>query len=193
MDHVGDELHPWSGERPELFISAWRRIYAIFQEKGASNVLFAWTPGGYLVDGVFVSDGWYPGDDVVDFVGFTAYAFWVWEEWDEERAATHAYRSPEELILPRYEALLEHGKPVIIPELGISLHPTLQAEQAAWLVALIDFIDRDLPELAAIVYFHAPHTFVDVDIDWRLTPEEQRVLAERLAASDRIELSVPAR
>jgi cellulose synthase/poly-beta-1,6-N-acetylglucosamine synthase-like glycosyltransferase len=193
MDHVSDELHPWSGEQPELFISAWRRIHAIFQEQGASNVLFAWTPGGYLVDGVFASDAWYPGDDVVDLVGFTAYAFWVWEEWDEERAATHAYRSPEELILPRYEALLEHGKPVIIPELGISLHPTQQAEQAAWLVALIDFIDRDLPELAAIVYFHAPHTFVDVDIDWRLTPEEQRVLAERLAASDRIELSVPAR
>ena len=79
---------------------------------------------------------------------------------------------------------------MIIPELGISLHPTRQAEQAAWIVALID---RDLPELAAIVYFHVPHTFVDVDVDWRLTPEEQRVLAERLAASDRIELSVPAR
>ena len=36
---------------------------------------------GLLFNGVFTSDNWYPGDDVVDMVGFTAYVFWGWEEW----------------------------------------------------------------------------------------------------------------
>src|SRR5690606_16733112 len=108
----------------------------------------------------FTSDNWYPGDDVVDIVGFTAYAFWEWEEWDEERASTHAFRSPEELILPRFNALLHHGKPVIIPELGIALHPTREAEETQWLLDLVALIDREMPELAAIVYFYAPHNHV---------------------------------
>ncbi len=33
--------------------------------------------------------------------------------------------------------------------------------------------------------------FTDVDIDWELTPEEQRAFAARLEASDRIELGAP--
>jgi hypothetical protein len=188
MDHRTDDLHPWSGQPTERFIAAWRRLHAIFEEQGASNVLFAWTPGGYFVDGAFTSDDWYPGDDVVDVVGFTAYAFWEWEEWDDERARTHSFRSPAELILPRYGSLVLHGKPVIIPELGIRLHPTQQAEQIDWLIELVDLIDRDLPELAAIVYFHAPHNHDDFEIDWRLDPAEQEAFIERLAASDRIEL-----
>ena len=188
MDHVTDELHPWSGQNPALYIAAWRRVHKIFQEHAASNVVFTWTPGGYFIDGVFESDAWYPGDDVVDIVGFTAYAYWGWEEWDADRAASHAYRSPEELIRPRYDAILEHGKPVILPEFGVDLYPTQHAEQIDWLVSLVDLIDRDLPDLVAIIYFHAPHSFTDVDIDWELTLEEQRAFEARLKASDRIEL-----
>ena len=107
-------------------------------------------------------------------------------------ALTHAYRSPEELILPRYRALFAHGKPVIIPELGIDLYPTRKAEQTAWLRALVDLVDRDLKDLAAIVYFHSPHNFTDFDIDWRLTPAEQQAFAQRLSRSDRIVLAGPA-
>lgn len=190
MDLATDELHPWAGNSPDLFIAVWRRVHGVFQEQGATNVLFAWTPGGYFVDGLFISDNWYPGDDVVDVVGFSAYAFWGWEEWDAERAESHAFRSPEELIAPRYEALVAHGKPVIIPELGIDLHPSQAQLQINWLIDLVDFIDRDLPQLVAIVYFHAPHTFPDFEIDWRLTPDEQQAFAERLSSSERIELAI---
>lgn len=188
MDHGTDILHPWAGQPAARYIAAWRHVHRIFESEGASNVLFAWTPGGYFINGVFTSDNWYPGDDVVDIVGFTAYAFWEWEEWDEERARTHAFRSPEELILPRFNALLHHGKPIIIPELGIALHPSREAEETQWLLDLVALIDREMPELAAIVYFYAPHNHVDFDIDWRLTPAEQEAFAERLAASSRVEL-----
>ena len=109
---------------------------------------------------------------------------------DAERAQSHAFRSPEELILPRYEALAVHGKPIIIPELGIDLHPSQDELQIGWLIDLIDFIDRDMPQLVAIVYFNAPHAFPDFDIDWRLTSAEQRAFAERLSNSSRIELAI---
>lgn len=192
MDQATSKLHPWSGRPPELYINAWRRIHTIFRDQGAGNVLFAWTPGGYFVNEVFVSDDWYPGDRFVDLVGFSAYSFWGWEEWSPWRKRIHAYRSPEVLIGPRYRAIAAHGKPVILPEIGISLHPSRRDEQVAWLRELIDYIDRDLLDLAAIVYFHAHHNVGDWDIDWRLTDAEQRAFAERLTRSDRIELTVPS-
>lgn len=80
-----------------------------------------------------------------------------------------------------------HGKPVIIPELGIRLHPTREAEQAGWLTALIDLVDQDLRDVVAIVYFHAPHNFADFDIDWRLSETDRRALGDRLATSPRFE------
>lgn len=89
MDHTTDDLHPWSGRPAAQFTAAWRRVHAIFRAEGAANVRFAWTPGGYFLGGTFVSDSWYPGDDVVDLVGFTAYAFWGWEEWDQARVQAH--------------------------------------------------------------------------------------------------------
>ncbi len=192
MDHETDVLHPWAGQPPELFIRAWRRVHRVFQEERASNVRFAWTPGGYFVNGVFEADRWYPGDAYVDLVGFTAYAYWGWEEQDPRRAVTHTFRSPAELILPRYEAIRKHGKPVIIPELGIALHESQRAQQVVWLRELVDLIDSDLKDLSAVVYFHSPHNFSDFDIDWRLTPAEQQALAQRLARSNRIELALPS-
>ena len=187
MDQKTDELHPWSGRPPAIFIAAWRRVHRIFQQQHATNVLFAWTPGGYFVDGVFASDEWYPGDAYVDVVGFSAYAFWGWEEWDQERAATHAFRSPRELIVPRYDALRAHGKPVILAEVGIALHPTRRDEQTPWLRDLVDLVDHDLPDVSALVYFYSPHNFDDFDIDWRLTRAERLAFAKRLERSDRIE------
>ena len=189
MDHVTDELHPWAGRSPELYKAAWRRVHGIFEEQGADNVDLAWTPGGYFVGDRFASDEWYPGDRFVDVVGFSAYAFWGWEEQDPARRAHHTFRSPQELIGPRYRALSRHGKPVILPEVGIHLHPSQSAQQATWLRQLVRYVDRGLPELAGLVYFHAPHSFHDVDIDWELTSQDQRALAEALRASDRMVLN----
>ena len=97
MDFELNGLHPWSNHPEGEYIAAWRHIRDLFAREGATNALFLWSPGGVTTpDGVFQSDRWYPGDDVVDLVGFSAYAYWVWDEWDAERAAQHLYRSPAE-------------------------------------------------------------------------------------------------
>lgn len=182
MDQATDELHPWAGRDPAMFVRAWRRVHSIFDRQGAHNVRFAWTPGGYFVGKKFASDDWYPGDAYVDVVGFSAYAFWGWEEEDPARVHGHTYRSPQELVGPRYEAIRRHGKPVILPEVGIRLHDSRLDEHEEWLRGFVRYADR-LPRLAAVVYFHAPHGFRDYDIDWRLDEGEQRALRGSLAGS----------
>lgn len=193
MDFALDGLHPWSDHPEAEYIAAWRQVREIFESEGATNALFLWSPGGVTTpDGVFQSDRWYPGDDVVDLVGFSAYTFWIWDEWDAERAAKHLYRSPAELILPRYDAISRHGKPVVLPEVGMRLHASRQAEEGAWLDQLISLLASDrAPLLVAAVYFHAPHNLPDYDVDWRL--DEAQLALVRDAILDNSAIQIPGR
>lgn len=188
MDLKHGRMHPWAGADPALYVAAWRHVHRTFDREGAANVRFAWTPAGQFVDGLFDSDRWYPGDRWVDWVGFSTYSYWGWEEWDAERTRTHAVRSPSELIVPRYDAIAEHGKPVIFPELGIDLRPGEGRREAQWLRDLVALVNRDLPALAAVVYFSSPHIFPGQGMDWRLEPWQERVLASALRDSRRVEL-----
>lgn len=67
------EGYPGSGHRAADFVNAWRRIVAIFRQQGASNAAFVWAPNVPDVGPVpFTS--YYPGDDVVDWIGPSFYS-----------------------------------------------------------------------------------------------------------------------
>jgi hypothetical protein len=190
MDFELNGLHPWSNHPEAEFIAAWRHIHDLFAREGATNALFLWSPGGVTTpDGEFTSDRWYPGDDVVDLVGFSAYTYWVWDEWDAERTAQHLYRSPEELILPRYNAISRHGKPVVLPEVAMRLHAARQAEEGAWLEHFFDLLVSDkAPLLVAAVYFHAPHNLPDYDVDWRLDSSQLALVRSIVLGNSTIQI-----
>ena len=187
MDQETSQLHPWAGQEPALYIEAWRHVHRIFEEEGAKNVEWVWTPVGRVVDDRFVSDQWYPGDRWTDMVGFTAYSFWQWEESNAE----HAVRSPADLILPRYRALAKHDKPVIIPEFGVDHHPTRQQDEVPWLKEFVDLVQTQMPDLVAVPYFFAPHDASGGQPDWRLEPAQQEAFHAQLADASRFELRVP--
>ncbi|GJF29324.1 hypothetical protein KNE206_22360 [Kitasatospora sp. NE20-6] len=58
---------------PEDFVKAWRRIHDIFQDRGASNVIWVWSPN--IVNPVpkIPLKPYYPGDGYVDWVGMVGY------------------------------------------------------------------------------------------------------------------------
>jgi beta-mannanase len=174
MDLKPDGVHPWFGAPPALYIDAWRHVVALFREEGADNVLFLWSPGGVIEGGRFYSDDWYPGADVVDLVGFSAFAFWQWEESNPARAATHAFRSPAELILPRYQEFSRYGKPMVLPEVGVKMHPSRIQDEAGWLRQFGELVGSEsMPLLRAVVYFNAPHNLPNYEVDWRLQTAER--------------------
>jgi hypothetical protein len=93
-----NNAHPWGGrydggktttaygdpswpDGPELFRDAFRRIVTIFRQEGATNVTFFFhvdAPFGYTENSYsepFERYQWYyPGDDYVDWIGFSIYA-----------------------------------------------------------------------------------------------------------------------
>jgi len=103
----------YSGD-PENFKLAYRRIQDLFQEEGVDPDAVSW---------VFAPNGWsrpgnefelyYPGDDVVDVVGFSSYNFGdcsTWPKWE-------VY---EDIYKPYLDRMSEMApdKPIFIAEMG---------------------------------------------------------------------------
>jgi beta-mannanase len=187
MDQARSPLHPWIRQRPALFIRAWRHVHRIFDSAGADNITWAWTPVGRFRGEEFFSDRWYPGDRWTDLVGFTVYSFWRWEE----RHRARDVRTPSELVIPRYRAIVRHDKPVIFAEFGIEHHPTRQADEIPWLRRFVRLVQNDMPDLVGVVFFHAPQNVPGLPGDWRLNPGQQRAFRDMLTRASRFELRVP--
>lgn len=105
-----------SGEGPRQFRDAYRRIVGLIRDQGARNVTWVFHVNGDDVPG----EGWnrfehyYPGGDVVDWVGLSNYgaATPLDDEWP-------AFADGMDATVPRLEAMAP-GKPVIVLEFGVT-------------------------------------------------------------------------
>ena len=110
LDHEMDgNWFPWSegvnGNTSGQYVEAWRHIWTLFQEAGATNVIWDWAPN--ILRGATNTDlaELYPGDKYVDWIGLSAYD-------DTEYTA-------KALILPSLDAIREFTqRPLLITETG---------------------------------------------------------------------------
>jgi beta-mannanase len=159
MDLSG--LYPWSANDPGLYRQAYRHVVDVFRAEGATNVRWVWSPAGEVGSRAF-----YPGEDVVDYVGLTVLCD---REWDWEFGFPRR-RSMAELLQPRYAEVAHLGKPVLLAELGVSGTPD---EQADWLDRGMQALDQ-FPLVRGAVYFNdrnAPNNRRPTQPDWRLPAE----------------------
>jgi len=131
------------------FIAAWRHIWTIFQENGANNVIWVWNPNSTEPPGALDPDGFYPGDQYVDWVG--------WDRYDQ--AGGTPFTGMFSDFLKRYGKL---GKPMIIGETGA--HPDFQE---SFFVQATTALKGPDSQIKAFVYFDAPgHR----QLPWTLSP-----------------------
>jgi hypothetical protein len=105
-------------EKADNYIAAWRRIVDGLREAGASKVEYVWQSAAFPLD--ILNDGgytdirqWYPGDDYVDWLGFSLFL-----NPDEGPAVNVDFQPPtgRELIGKVLDLARERGKPVFIGE-----------------------------------------------------------------------------
>jgi endoglucanase len=176
-------LYPWSAEDPSAYRTAFRRVVSIFRDEGATNARWVWSPSGNTA-----ATEYYPGDDVVDYVGMTVLGD---EHWDQLLAGEPA-RSFAQLLAPKYPALRGYGKPIIIAELGVSGTPEHQRE---WLGEAARILP-EFPLIRAVVYYNAVNVVnnhMPTEPDWRISAAQFSEFNDRLLAIDNGELKPGAR
>ena len=60
----------WNHYKKKHYLKSWQRIHAIFKELHVENVAFVWQSKG-TGSNQEVLEEWYPGDDLVDWVGYS--------------------------------------------------------------------------------------------------------------------------
>jgi hypothetical protein len=131
---LGNEMNgdwcPYSGYNtsrdPSVFVEFYKYVYDHFKREGAANVIWVWNPNGKS----FPDFDWnnelmyYPGDDLVDVVGLTAYNtgnYYPGETW----------KSFAELYDNLYYPYLEkYDKPFMITEFSCA---QLGGDKAQWI------------------------------------------------------------
>ncbi|MEM9680495.1 MAG: glycosyl hydrolase, partial [Bacteroidota bacterium] len=60
----------WNNYKRKSYLKAWKRIHSLFSEMQVDNVAFVWQSKGTSSDQKILEE-WYPGDDIVDWCGYS--------------------------------------------------------------------------------------------------------------------------
>jgi beta-mannanase len=154
---------PWSpgvnGNTAQEFRGAWKRIHGIFQQEGATNVRWVWSP--YInCSGCSSFSSVYPGNSYVDWVALDGY------NWGTTLSGS-SWQSMAQVFGPSYDAVtaLAPTKPFMIPEVSSAEKGGSKAE---WIRnAFNRDIPNRLPKTKAVVWFSADFTAAG-ETDWRV-------------------------
>lgn len=150
-----DQAYPWTvgtnGNTAEEYVAAWRHIHAIFQQAGATNVQWVWSPN--ILGEATAHEYWpqylalYPGDEYVDWLGLDLYNTGPDVNW-----GAPYWRSFSSVLAEPYNALTRlTDKPIILAEVGST---ETGGSKSAWIMeALTQHLATDYPRVRALVWF----------------------------------------
>ncbi|MDX1761663.1 MAG: glycosyltransferase, partial [Christiangramia sp.] len=156
--------YPWSQTKGDLsieFKSAWKHVFSIIKEEGAQNVIFVWNPWKPEEMHKF-----YPGDDYVDWAGVTLLNYGILNQNGKNVSFKRLYQ-------PFHDKFYWFtNKPVMLSEFGSIKYP--EEEQSDWLLNASKTIEKDFPEISAVVFFNsafddnipAGRIYLDKYINW---------------------------
>lgn len=177
----------WSHE-PELYVAAWRRAHAIFDEVGATNVQWVWSPNVVSVPDTRANaiERYYPGDNYVDWLSLDGYNFGdEHDRWHRWTSFAEVFRRP----LRAFERL-HPNKPILISEFGSA--PGAPGQRGEWVRAAHAFL-MGCPQVKGVIWFNYDKRR-EGEPNWKIDADEAtlRAFNETFAAPQREAASQPA-
>ena len=145
--------------KPEDFIAAWRHVYERFKLKGATNVIWLWSPHpAYKTYPQF-----YPGHEYVDWTGVTAINYGTVATWSQ-------WWSFDDIFGKFYDSVSLYKKPMIVTEFG-SL--AVGGNRVKWFTDALTSLPKKYPAVKALVFYHATkdNTTTYKSLDWSFEDE----------------------
>jgi hypothetical protein len=143
LQEMNGDWVPW-GMDPLNYRLAYRRVVELFRDLGVAETQVRWmfAPNGVSVFPYSATDYW-PGEDVVDIVGLSAYNFG--QEFGE-------WSSVDDVLFDTTEQLkaFARDKPFLISQVGTSVQG---GDREEWLTEMFDFVARDANHVG-FIYFN---------------------------------------
>ncbi len=170
--------YPWSsgvnGNTDAEYVSAWKHIHTIFEQEGATNVRWVWSPNVRRGDESFAD--LYPGDSYVDWVGIDGY------NWGKSRPSSkgqtaNGWQMFAVIFRPTYQELAAlTDKPMMIAETASA---EAGGDKATWIrKGLLKQVPSRLPRVRAVIWFNE-----NKEADWRVNSSAASLAAYAEAAA----------
>ncbi len=127
------------GATAKDYIAAWRHVVGLFKARGANNVAWVWSPNVPDVDATPASD-YYPGDDVVDWVGASFYSGNVMANL---RTFYQEYAAKKPIFITEWATAPEKSR----------YYGASYPGDAAWVRSFFKSIETNYPRVKAISWF----------------------------------------
>ncbi|MEV6491073.1 glycosyl hydrolase [Actinoplanes sp. NPDC051633] len=126
---------------PDDFVGAWKRLHDIFEQAGATNVIWTWTPNVISGAPKVKLDRYWPGDEYVDWAGMDGYL-----------TKFYGPQTFDQLFGPTITAIRRLTQvPILIVETGVEPGPNR-------IVQLKDLLysTAESDDVIGLVYFNQP-------------------------------------
>lgn len=162
--------YPWceqsNDNRPGDYVKAWRHVHQIFDQAGADNVTWLWSPN-VTYHGAAPLKRLYPGDTYVDWIGLSGYY---------GTANRTSYISFNQIFTTTLKELKTFtSKPIVVTETGAT---DASDQRARWITQMFSQL-RGHPEILGVVWFES-----DKEIDWRIAGSASASAAFAKGAAD---------
>lgn len=153
---MNNPVYPWAegvnGNQPGSYVRTWLHVRSIFDDIGADNVLWIWSPNVVTNRDPVPLPSLYPGDAKVDVVALDGHNFGATEG--------HRWSSFTKIFGPSLVTLAQiTDKPVLLGEVASA---EAGGDKAAWITDLFTEI-ASRPQVIGFVWFE-----VDKEVDWRV-------------------------
>lgn len=158
MHEMNGNWYPWgvytpgTGNNHALYKQAWQRMYRIFQQEGARNVRFVWSPVAHDWTNL---NRYYPGTAFVDIMALDGYNFGTGDP------AT-GRRTFQQVFLKSYQRLEKLGpQPIWFAEVGSAWDGGYKATFAQQMLRAIKA--GYYPRLRTVIWFNGVGEFTKLD------------------------------
>jgi hypothetical protein len=159
------------------FIAAWRHVHDIFEQRGATNVVWVWCPTSWnFVTGNPWPPNYYPGNDYVDWIAADGYS------WFPRPGAP--WRSWQVIFQDFYDWASTMGKPIMIAENGVMEDPNTPGRKAGWITESATLMKTVYPLIQAVLYFDLIHVTPQYTYTWPVDTSTSSYQAYRAMGAD---------
>lgn len=184
---TGCDLGTYYGTTSQ-YKQAWRRVKSVLRKAGNTQLAMTFVTTSYrfrtdpLTDPKYGAK-FYPGDDVIDWIGADPYNFIGAGTTPEQLNA--AWRGLADEIGPWYAWAAQRNKPLALAEIGVREDPNAPGRKGQWIdQARLDLPTR-FPKVKAFVYFDSyPGEAVGDGMNWRVDSSPEAFASYRAMAHD---------